>query len=206
MTLPAGVVQRDCALYRIWARDPSTNYTTTTLGYIGETARQPLVRLMEHLLEQPWSDTIVGWEVDPVVYASKAAVLAAEEAAVVAERPLYNIEFNMGNPDRVPPWEAQEQRLRRDGGRPQRRQRPRVSDRTRPGRGRSRTAPRLAVRRGRGWRVRPFGYALLWLVVAGGLCWTVVDRVGARDGFGLGAAGATALFVAAVGTRRRRRP
>lgn len=103
--------QRDCALYRFWVRHPETGQRV--LGYIGETGRMPFQRLMEHVYQKPWADTIVGWEVDSVTYPNKQAVLAAELAAIQAERPLYNIEGNMGNPDRIPPWVAVAQRQAR---------------------------------------------------------------------------------------------
>lgn len=107
--------QRNCALYRIMVLDPATNYTTVRLGYIGETARTAFTRFIEHLYEQPWADTIVGPpRVDPRMFVGKDAVLAAEKAAVEAELPLYNIEWNMGNPHRIPPWVMREQRQARD--------------------------------------------------------------------------------------------
>jgi hypothetical protein len=105
--------QRDCRLYRFFVTDPRTNYTTKTLGYVGESVRLPFQRMMEHIYEQPWADTIVGWEVDATVYPGKAAVLAAEEAAIKAERPLYNVEHNRGNPRRVKPWDAERQAAER---------------------------------------------------------------------------------------------
>lgn len=114
MPPPATTGQRDCALYRFWVRHPETGQRV--LGYIGETARMPFVRLMEHIQSQPWADTIVGWEVAPAVYPSKQAVWVAEQAAIRAERPLYNIEHNMGNPDRIPPWVAVAQRQARQPG------------------------------------------------------------------------------------------
>lgn len=111
-------VQRDCALYRIYVLDPRTNYTTTCLGYVGETARLPFVRFMEHLYEQPFGDTIVGQpQVDPRRFSSKEEVWAAERAAVEAERPPYNYEYNLANPDRIPIPVARRQREARDAAR-----------------------------------------------------------------------------------------
>jgi hypothetical protein len=107
--------RRDCALYRIMVLDPRTNYTTVTLGYIGETGRMPFTRFVEHLYDQPFGDTIVGHpHVDPRAFAGKAQVLAAEEAAVRAEKPLYNIEYQKGAPHQIPQWTAREQRAERD--------------------------------------------------------------------------------------------
>lgn len=117
-TLPPRAQLQDCRLYRFWVTHPLTG--EVVLGYIGETVRQPFERLLEHLATQPWFDTVVRWEVDEQVFAGKPAVLAAEAAAIRAERPLYNVKENMGNPVRVKPWEAVAQRRRRDdeAGRP----------------------------------------------------------------------------------------
>jgi hypothetical protein len=105
--------RRDCALYRIMVVHPVTG--KVVLGYIGETGRMPFTRFMEHLYDQPWGDTIVGHpHVDPRVFASKAEVLAAEEAAVLAEKPLYNIDYQKGAPHQIPQWTAREQRAERD--------------------------------------------------------------------------------------------
>lgn len=107
--------QRDCSLYFIDVLDPRTNYTTVTLGYIGETARAPFTRFIEHLYDQPFGDTIVGKpRLDPRVFPGKEAVYVAEQAAVEQLRPLYNYEFNLGNPDRIPIPVAQRQRAERD--------------------------------------------------------------------------------------------
>lgn len=106
--------RRDCALYRFWVRHPATG--RRVLGYIGETARMPFQRLMEHVYDKPWADTIIGWEVDGTTYAGKAAVVAAEEAAIRAEKPLYNHEFNLDNPNRVEKWRAVKQRQAREPG------------------------------------------------------------------------------------------
>lgn len=105
--------RRDCALYRIMVVHPVTG--KVVLGYIGETGRMPFTRFMEHLYDQPWGDTIVGHpHVDPRVFAGKAQVLAAEEAAVLAEKPLYNIEWQKGARHAIPQWTAREQRAERD--------------------------------------------------------------------------------------------
>lgn len=105
--------RRDCALYRIMVIHPVGG--RVVLGYIGETARMPFTRFMEHLYDQAWGDTIVGHpHVDPHMFAGKAQVCAAEEAAVLAEKPLYNIEYQKGAPHQIPQWTAREQRAERD--------------------------------------------------------------------------------------------
>lgn len=106
-----------CHLYRFWVRHPATGQKA--LGYIGETARHPFTRLMEHIYSQPWADTIVGWDMDEYPYPDKSAVLAAERRAILAESPLYNVEHNGANPYRIPPPVAQEQAAARRAGRPQ---------------------------------------------------------------------------------------
>jgi hypothetical protein len=106
---------RDCHLYRFWVRHPLTG--ERVLGYIGETARLPFERLMEHVMSQPWADTILAWEVDDRVYPGKQAVLEAEAAAIRSERPLYNYRENLDNPHRVEIWRAKEQRRVRDAAR-----------------------------------------------------------------------------------------
>jgi hypothetical protein len=125
------------------------------LGYIGETARMPFQRLMEHVYEKPWADTIVGWEVDPTSYGSKAEVLAAEDAAIKRERPLYNIKGNMENPLRIPPWEQKAQRQARDPG-----WRPPAETPTVPRQRSARPAPPVARRgpsRAPAWLLRWWG-------------------------------------------------
>lgn len=65
--------RRLCQPYRFWLLDTNTDYATETLGYLGETARAPMDRLLE----------------------------------------LYNVEYNGDNLDRIPQWEAEEQRAQR---------------------------------------------------------------------------------------------
>ena len=159
--------RRECALYRFWVRHPVTG--DRVLGYIGETARMPFQRLMEHIYSQPWADTIVCWEVDPATYVGKAAVLAAEEAAIRAEMPLYNYEFNLENPNRVEVWRAVKQRQAREpgwvpppkGGRVPRQRRTSVPPRRRVSR--SRLARWRDRRRWWAFGLAVLQLALLWL-------------------------------------------
>ncbi len=218
----SGAEQRDCRLYRIYGLDPRTGYKTTTLIYIGETGREPFVRFVEHLYEQPFGDTIVGLpQVDPRVFGSKAQVWAAERAAIEAERPLYNYEWNLNNPRRIPIPVAREQRWARDraAGRPQwqpgeRTQqtggRVSMSQSWRHARARwSRQRIRRATRLSR-WALA----AAVWLVAFGLVTWRI--RVGAaaahhpvplRDAAIGGAAVPTAVYllVASQWPRKRRR-
>jgi hypothetical protein len=197
--------QRDCALYRIYVLDPRTNYTTTCLGYIGETAREPFIRFMEHLYDQPFGDTIVGKpQVDPRAFAGKGAVLTAERAAVEAERPLYNYEWNQGNPDRIPIPVARRQREERDRARGVPSPTWGPSCRPSAASGRQRGGRPRSYR----WlRSRPALLAYLWLVLAVGLWLTAGHRAHGLAGAKFGAVGASLLFVAGwvVTPRRRRR-
>jgi hypothetical protein len=123
MTLPPHADVRDCRLYRFRVYHPDDmmlppGQRRVVIGYIGETAREPLARLLEHVYDQPWADTIVGWDLDPRVFAGKAAVLEAERFAIEVEMPLYNYEHNLANPRRVEIWRAKEQREFRDAARP----------------------------------------------------------------------------------------
>ncbi len=69
--------------------------------YVGITGRVPLERLLEHLRTKRWAPEIACWEVDPRVFRTEAEVLAAEKAAIIAERPKYNVAHNGNNPGRA---------------------------------------------------------------------------------------------------------
>lgn len=71
------------------------------LLYVGITGRVPFRRLMEHVCDKPWAAQMARWEVDPHVWAAEAEVLAAEKAAIITERPRYNIAHNGNNPART---------------------------------------------------------------------------------------------------------
>jgi hypothetical protein len=160
---------RDCRLYRFWVRHPRTG--RRVLGYIGETVRLPFERLMEHVEDQPWADTVVAWEVDDRVFAGKDAVLAAEAAAIRAERPLYNFEENQQNRLRVPIPRAVEQRHARDdaAGRPrwippkQRKPDVAVSRPESAVTGASVSTYRLDPRRWRPWQQKLVLWSLAWI-------------------------------------------
>jgi hypothetical protein len=118
-TIPAHAEVRDCRLYRFRVYHPDDmrlppEQRRIVLGYVGETVRMPIARLIEHLYDQPWADTIVGWDVDPRIFAGKTAVLEAERRAIEQEQPLYNVEHNRGNPHRISPPVAIRQRRARD--------------------------------------------------------------------------------------------
>ncbi|WP_433460673.1 hypothetical protein [Micromonospora sp. CA-248212] len=202
-----GTDRRDCALYRFWVRHPTMG--RIVLGYVGETVRMPFVRLMEHIYDQPWSDTIVRWEVDSTVYAGKAAVLAAEKAAIESERPLYNVECNMGNPLRIKPWEAVAQRQAREPG-----WQPPVRGARVPRQRRTATAastPTAVAAWAWEWtpeRIKVAAWAGGWLAVTCVVGWQAASGPVATswDGIAYGAGIATsAVGLLLPGKRRRRR-
>src|SRR5690606_21018428 len=105
---------------------------------------------------------------------------ALEQFHIRRMQPLYNIEYNLDNPYRVPPWTAREQAVARG----------RVLD-ARPTR---RSPERVPASRPAPWWVRRLrGYALrlaCWVIVAAAVwIWlAVTDRVdGMREGAGTGA-------------------
>ena len=217
--------ERDCHVYRFYVRDPGTNYQSKVLGYVGETARLPFARLMEHIKDQPWADTIVGWEVDDAVYAGKEAVLAAERAAVERELPLYNYEFNLGNPHRIEIWKAKEQRAARDTaagkkpwqagerGRAYQAPAPRPAPVRRPPRAPQREAfrPPSLPPRWRRARNRAAAWVGAWLVVAGALWWMAGEFLPAAvgpfaiDDWALTVASAAVATLMPIWTMRRKR-
>lgn len=179
MTAPRFAVprsdRRDCALYRIMVIHPTTG--KVVLGYIGETGRMPFTRFMEHLYDQPWGDTIVGHpHIDPRTFVGKEQVLAVEKAAVLAEKPLYNIEYQKGAPHQIPQWTAREQRAERD-----RRRGAAVPDWTAKGDAPLRVDPVKPAKRRKlppRWRRRrnwAAGLAALWLTLT--LCLWLLDAI-----------------------------
>jgi hypothetical protein len=93
--------ERECSLYRFVGLDPHDRGIGDVLLYIGESAREPFTRMLEHIHEQSWAWRIRGFQVDKRVFASKEEVLAAEKHAIRTEQPIYNTEHNLGNPDRI---------------------------------------------------------------------------------------------------------
>lgn len=71
------------------------------LLYIGITERTAVARWAEHLTQKRWARDIACWERDPRLWMSEADVLAAERAAIIAERPVHNVIHNGNNPGAV---------------------------------------------------------------------------------------------------------
>lgn len=206
--MTASPLTEPCSLYRFTVWDPNTGYTTKRRGYIGETGRMPIERLVEHLRARyPWGDTVVGWEVDDRSFADKAAVVAAERVAVQRERPLYNDEWNRGNPDRIGYAEQVRQRHERDAaaGRPLWQPGDRTRRLARAGRRRP-----VAVRRG-GWRVprrvwRAVPAVVVWVGLAVLAGWVLPDRLPWTDAVWVSSAAASmGVGVLTPQSRRRRR-
>jgi hypothetical protein len=81
-----GVTPRQHALYRFFASDGS-------LLYIGITA-DPGARWKQHAGDKPWWSTVANITVE--AFPSREAVLEAERAAILAERPRHNVVHNRG--------------------------------------------------------------------------------------------------------------
>lgn len=71
------------------------------LLYVGMTGRMSLERLIEHIKTKPWAKDVACWERDPRSWDNEAECLAAERAAINAERPIHNIAHNGNNPGPV---------------------------------------------------------------------------------------------------------
>lgn len=99
-------------LYRTWGWLPKESGIWRRLAawllgnrqqllYVGVTERTAIARWAEHMKEKWWAPDIACWERDERIYASEADVLAAETAAIWAERPVHNIAKNGNNPGAV---------------------------------------------------------------------------------------------------------
>jgi hypothetical protein len=187
--------ERECRLYRFVGRDPWNRGIGDVLLYLGESAREPFVRMLEHIYEQEFAPLIRGWYVDKRAFASKAEVLIAEEHAIRTEQPIYNYEHNLDNPWRI-------------DTRGQRRRAPKVYRASPAARWRP-TRP-AAPRRRRSWRWlrSPAAFVVsVWLVLAGA-GWWVTDhylRLAAGADAVTGAAAAGMLLAGAAGLRAKRR-
>lgn len=125
---------------------------TGRLLYVGQTGRQPLVRLLEHVRDQPWHGQMARWEVDRRIWHTEGEVLEAEKATIRAECPVHNVAHNGVRHSWARPgvW----------------RQPPR--------------AGRVAGRRPEpsAWTLRLAGVVAVWLGVAVAVWWVVAGRVG----------------------------
>lgn len=63
------------------------------LLYVGMT-RYSLVRIVEHLREQPWATEIGRWERDPRIFTGEREAQLIERAAIETGRPRYNVAHN----------------------------------------------------------------------------------------------------------------
>lgn len=122
---PPDTVLNTAYVYAILTRD--VQHGRTEIGYVGQTARDPYVRLAEHRETQPWADLIVHPEII-VVWAGRQVLQSQLDTmerwyirngvphpdGTGSYRPRYNIEHNMDNSARTLPWTAIAQRQDRD--------------------------------------------------------------------------------------------
>ncbi len=116
-----------CRVYWIYAPHPLL--ARRVLVYVGECvdtiARNVRHRFAEHLEDKPWGDTIGTRDYDQAIadgtlvvsdgtYPNKGAVREAERLAIIAGRPLYNVDHNLSNPLRISKWDQAAQRAQRD--------------------------------------------------------------------------------------------
>lgn len=202
-------VRRPGIIYGIdtWRIDPVTWQVTrqVEVGYVGQTRQALEAREGQHLVAQPFSDVIVGraYIIAQGMY-TDAELDAAEKLHILTRLPRYNIEHNMGNPHRIPPWTAVAQRQAREPG-----WTPPVKGGWIPRqRGVQVVAvdPPSALAR---WWVRRrwwvYGLAALWLALFAGVCWLAAPRLDDGDTATVAAAGATAPFVLTWAEVMRRR-
>ncbi|WP_345509450.1 hypothetical protein [Phytohabitans houttuyneae] len=178
-------------VYGIYVLHPVTG--NIVLGYVGKTRQSLRVREGQHRDEQPWADTIVGsaFVIAKGVW-TEAQLDACEQHHIRSLRPLYNIDHNGGNPNRIPPWEAVAQRQAREPG-------------WTPHQPPAVPYPRYAPYAGWTWRQwRRVLLAGLWLLLAGGLWWTAADVWHGWDGPRNAAVGASVPYGVAGAARLRR--
>lgn len=84
-------------------------------GYIGQTVRDPYVRLAEHREDKPWAGWILGVNVLWTGTCTQAQLDDLERRAIETFKPLYNIDMNMNNPRRIKPWDVKRKPQRSSG-------------------------------------------------------------------------------------------
>ncbi|GGM27402.1 hypothetical protein GCM10011608_10190 [Micromonospora sonchi] len=156
------------------------------VGYIGKSVQTVWERQEQHRADQPFSDTICGgsWVIEEGYWT--ADELAGREewwirngVALVPgqkpQRPVYNYDFNLDNPDRIEVWRAKEHRQAREPGwQPQNPRVPRQRGPRPGGRPARRTRRRAPVWLSRWWRrhrARVIGWTAVWALIVGGVWW-----------------------------------
>ena len=126
---PGADVRRWGAVYGLatWAVDSAGMPIAgvVVVGYIGKTRQTVKQREDQHRDSQSFSDLVVGgsWTIEEGLWTD--AELAEREQWWIRNgvaltpgaaplRPVYNYDFNQGNPDRIEVWRAREHRLARD--------------------------------------------------------------------------------------------
>lgn len=89
--------------------------TTVKVGYVGKSSSPLHFRDAQHRAGKVWAWAIVG-EIRPVWQGEcgKIALWLREVYYIRKLRPLFNVQWNKGNCDRIPPWEAKRLYDRRD--------------------------------------------------------------------------------------------
>jgi hypothetical protein len=86
----------------------------THFGYVGVTNR-PDLRDLQHRADKPWADLIMKRHMIPLGVMPRLVAEALETVLIRVTLPVYNVKHNMGNPRRIKPYAAKQQRWARDG-------------------------------------------------------------------------------------------
>lgn len=84
------------------------------IGYDGVTNR-PDLRDEQHKANSPWYDLVEKRHVIPLGVMPRFLAECLETVLIRATFPVYNVKHNLGNPRRVKPYHAKQQRWARDG-------------------------------------------------------------------------------------------
>jgi hypothetical protein len=107
--------RRSGAIYR--ARVRKIGSGRIVCGYIGKTRQLPANRWRQHEDTQPWADLVVGWDVIREWKRISTFGLWWREIYYIWTRfPLYNYQWNLHNPRRVPKYTAVNQAMVRRPG------------------------------------------------------------------------------------------
>lgn len=89
--------------------------TSVRVGYVGKSSSHLRFRDAQHRASKDWAWAIVG-EIRPVWSGDcgRIRLWFIEVYYIHKLKPLFNVEHNKGNGDRVPPWEAKRLYDRRD--------------------------------------------------------------------------------------------
>lgn len=99
--------RRRRTVYAYDVRDLRFRSRPVRLGYVGKTSSHISYRDAQNRAGQPWGRQIVGpvrilWTGE----CGRVSLWLREVWYITRLRPLFNVEWNRANPDRVPPWAA----------------------------------------------------------------------------------------------------